>query len=108
MWFYRCRAARRKSLTAGDPLQLPDVKVFPARECVPGRQIRRATAVASAWRAARHYQWQRTCPVLLWQKGHARKKIQPGRELCTRFQRWMAPISRMTDEIRSYVICVTL
>src|SRR5438093_593636 len=46
-----CRVARKKLLTANDPLQWRVATVCRAQECVPGRQIPRASAGARAWQA---------------------------------------------------------
>src|SRR6266480_6719394 len=54
MWFVRYRADRKKLLKANDRLQSRVAAIYQARECVPGRQIRRASAGACAWPAAQH------------------------------------------------------
>ena len=68
----------RKSPRASDRLRSRDAKVCPARECVPGRQIPRASAAASAWRAAqRGLQFQ--SPALP-RIDPAREKLRRARE----------------------------
>src|SRR5262245_45206291 len=59
---------------ASDQPRLPGAGVCPAQEYAPGQQILRATAAASAWRAAQRG-WRIQSPALP-QKGPAHEKLR--------------------------------